>query len=44
MTKVLSKMSESYPYMIDVPVRALLMFPSTYLCDQGFSVMFCMDN
>ena len=35
-TKVLSKMSESYLYVADVPVSALLMFPSTYLCKDSW--------
>ena len=37
-----SKMSESYPYVAEVPMRVLLMFPSTYLCEQRLSAMFCM--
>ena len=41
-TKLLSKMSESYPWVADVPVRPLLMFPSTYRCKQGFLAMFCI--
>ena len=37
-----SKISESYPYVTEVPTRVLLMFPSACLCEQGFSSMFCM--
>ena len=44
LTKFLSKMSESYPCVADVPVRNLLMFPFTYRCEQGFSAMFCMKT
>ena len=33
LTKFLSKTSESYSYVADVPMRVLLMFPSTYLCE-----------
>ena len=40
--KFLSKMSKQYPYVAGVPVRVLLMFLSTYLCEQGFSTMFSM--
>ena len=40
LTQFLSMMSEPYPYVADVPIRALLMFPSNYLCKQGFSAMF----
>ena len=38
------KVNESYPYVSDVPVRELLMFPSTYLYEQSFSAMFCMKT
>ena len=44
LTKFLSKMSESCPSVTEVPVRAFLMFPSTYLCEQGFLTMFCMKT
>ena len=40
----LSKMSESHPSVVEVPVGALFMFPSTYLCEQGLSAMFCMKH
>ena len=33
LTKFWSKMSELHPYVADVPVRASLMFPSTYVAD-----------
>ena len=36
-----AKISESYPNLADVPLRALLLFPSTYL---GLSTMFCMKT
>ena len=39
LTKFLSKMCKSYPHVADVPMRSLLMFPSTHLCKQGFSAM-----
>ena len=44
LTKFWSKMNESYPSVADVHVRALLMFPSTHLCKQGFSAMSCMKT
>ena len=44
LAKFLSKMSESYPSVAIVPMVALLMFPSTYLLEQGFSAMFCMKT
>ena len=33
LTKFLSNMSESYSSLTEVPMSALLMFPSTYLCE-----------
>jgi len=43
-TTFLSKMTESYPPVTDVPLRALLMLPSTYHCEQGLSAMFCIKT
>ena len=41
--KCWSKMNKSYPYDVaEVPMRVLLMFPSTYLCEQGFVAVFCI--
>ena len=44
LTKFPSKMSELYPSVTKEPMRALLMFPSTYLCEQGFSAMFSIKT
>ena len=44
LTKFLSKMNESYPYVADVPLRSFFMFQSTHLCQQGFSATFCMKS
>ena len=42
LTRFWSKMSESHPYVADVPVKAFLMFPSsTYLCERVFSAVLC---
>ena len=39
--KCWSKMNKSYPYDVaEVPMRVLLMFLPTYLCEQGFVAVF----
>ena len=42
LSKVWSKMNELFPHVTEVSMKILLMFPSIYLCEQGFSSMFCM--
>ena len=37
LTKFWTKMSVTYPIVSDVVLNSLLIFPSTYLCEQGFS-------
>ena len=37
LTKFWTKMSVTYPAVSDIVLNSLLMFPSTYLCEQGFS-------
>ena len=44
LTKFWTKNKESYPFVADVPLRAMLMFPSTHMCEQGFSATFCMKT
>ena len=44
LTKFWSKMSEIYPVVSDVVLNSLLMFPSTYLCEQGFSTLLNMKT
>ena len=39
-----SKMSAYYPSVCTIVVSGLLMFPSTYLCEQGFSALFFIKN
>ena len=36
LTKFWSKTSEIYPVLSEKVLNSLLMFPSTYLCEQGF--------
>ena len=43
LTKFWSKMSVTYPVVSDV-LNSLLMFPSTYLCEQGFSMLLHMKT
>lgn len=44
LTKFWSTMSETYPVVSDVVLNSLLMFPSTYLCEQGFSTLLNMKT
>ena len=37
LNKFWTKMSVTYPVVSDVVLNSLLIFPSTYLCEQGFS-------
>ena len=39
LTKFWTKMSVTYPVVSDVVLNSLLTFPSTYLCEQGFSTL-----
>ena len=39
LTKFWTKMSVMYPVVSDVILKSLLIFPSTYLCEQGFSTL-----
>ena len=39
LTKFWTKMSVTYPVVSDVVLNSLLVFPSTYLCEQGFSTL-----
>ena len=39
LTKFWTKMSVTYPVVSDVVLNSLLIFPSTYLCEQGFSTL-----
>ena len=38
LTKFWTKMSVMYPVVSDVILKSLLIFPSTYLCEQGFQL------
>ena len=38
------KMSISYPMVAEEPLRALLLFPSTYLCEAGFSSLLLIKS
>ena len=42
--KFCSKMSAYYPSVCTIAVSGLLMFLSTYLCEQGFSALFFIKN
>ena len=44
LTKFWSKMSEIYPVVSEKVLNSLLMFPSTYLCEQGFSTLLNMKT
>ena len=44
LTKFWTKMSVTYPAVSDIALNSLLMFPSTYLCEQGFSTLLNMKN
>ena len=44
LTKFWRKMSVTYPVVSDIVLNSLLMFPSTYLCEQGFSILLNMKN
>ena len=44
LTKFWTKMSVTYPAVSDIVLNSLLMFPSTYLCEQGFSTLLNMKN
>ena len=39
LTKFWTKMSVTYPVVSDVVLNSLLIFPSTYMCEQGFSTL-----
>ena len=39
LNKFWTKMSVTYPVVSDIVLNSLLMFPSTYLCEQGFSTL-----
>ena len=38
------RMWQSYPAVAEEPIKLLLMFPSTYLCEQGFSAVVSMKT
>ena len=42
LTKFWTRMSVTYPVVSDIVLNSLLMFPSTYLCEQGFSTLLNM--
>ncbi|KAI6649932.1 Protein ZBED8-like [Oopsacas minuta] len=42
--KFWSRMSLYFPSVAAMAVRGLLMFPSTYLCEQGFSALINIKN
>ena len=44
LTKFWCEMSVMYPNVAKIAVKPLLMFPSTYLCEQGFSSLFLIKN
>ncbi|XP_045130675.1 zinc finger BED domain-containing protein 5-like [Portunus trituberculatus] len=44
LTKFWSKMSEIYHVVSEKVLNSLLMFPSTYLCEQGFSTLLNMKT
>ena len=44
LTKFWTKRSVTYPVVSDIVLNSLLMFPSTYLCKQGFSTLLNMKN
>ncbi|KAI6659533.1 Protein ZBED8-like [Oopsacas minuta] len=44
LTKFWCEMSLIYPNVADRAVKILLMFPSTYLCEQGFSALLLIKN
>ena len=44
LTKFWTKMSVTYPVVSDIVLNSLLMFPSTYLYEQGFSTLLKMKN
>ena len=44
LTKFWTKMNVTYPVVSDIVLNSLLMFPSTYLCEQGFSTLLNMKN
>ena len=44
LTKFWTKKSVTYPVVSDIVLNSLLMFPSTYLCKQGFSTLLNMKN
>ena len=44
LTKFSTKMSVTYPVVSNIVLNSLLMFSSTYLCEQGFSTLLNMKN
>ena len=38
------KISKSYPHVAEEPLRSLLLFPSTYLCEAGFSSLLVIKS
>ena len=38
------RLSQHFPRVTAMAVSGMLMFPSTYLCEQGFSALFCIKN
>ncbi|KAK4324248.1 hypothetical protein Pmani_005088 [Petrolisthes manimaculis] len=38
------KISKSYPHVAEEPLRSLLLFPSTYLCETGFSSLLVIKS
>ena len=44
LTKFWTKMNVTYPVVSDIVLNSLLMFPSTYLCEQGFLTLLNMKN
>ena len=44
LTKFWCEMSVMYPNVAEIAIKPLLMFPSTYLCEQGFSSLLLIKN
>ena len=44
LTKFWTKMSVTYAVVADIVLNSLLMFPRTYLCEQGFSTLLNIKN
>ena len=44
LTKFWTKMSVTYLVLSDIVLNSLLMFPNTYLCEQGFLTLLNIKN